>query len=482
MFLQFNILSYVMLNKFRNFTKTKLATVLIGIIIIPFVFWGMGGVFQGGNTNNIAKIKNTNISTQEFFDHIRSIGINEEIISKNIDNDILKEILNDLLAKKFIELEVKKLGITISDEGLLMLIKNNKNFLDEKKQFDRLKYEKFLLESNISAPEFEKKLKKRELEKILFNYYSAGLHIPEYLIDFFNYSRNRVINVEYVSLENKYKKSSDFSKEDITNYINLNKENLKTDFIDVKYSKLTPEVLTGSSEYNESYFKIIDEIENDLLNVNNIEDLLKKYGKIKINEIKNFSLKKAEKDFKEIFDYKESDLVQILDKEDYFLLFKNENYRQETPKLDEEFLNEIKEILYNKNKYEYNQNLFSKISAKKFSDSDFYNLVKDKNKFNKAKIMSIKDNNIFEINSVELIYSMPIKSFLLVTDEKQGIYLLKILNTSNNDKKKSNKEIFAQTKNKIKNEIYSSYDQFLNQNYKVEINYNTLERTENYFK
>ncbi|MFL2895541.1 MAG: SurA N-terminal domain-containing protein [Candidatus Pelagibacter sp.] len=471
-----------MLNKLRNFTKTKLATVLIGIIIIPFVFWGMGGVFQGGNTNNIAKIKNTNISTQEFFDHIKSIGINEDIISKNIKNDILKEILNDLLAKKFIELEVKKLGITISDESLLILIKNNKNFLDEKKKFDRLKYEKFLLESNISAPEFEKRLKKIELEKILFNYYSAGLHIPKYLADFFNYSKNRVINVEYVSLESKYKKKDDFSKEDVLNYINLNKENLKTDFLDIRYAKLTPEILTGSKEYNESYFKIIDEIENDLLNINTIEELLKKYGKIKINEIKNFSLKRAEKDFKEIFDYKNSDLVQILDREDYFLLFKNENYRQETPKLDEEFSNEIREILYNESKYEYNQNLFSKINDKNFSDSDFYNLVKDKNKFNKTKIMSVKDNNIFEINSVELIYSMPIKSFLLVTDEKQGIYLLKILNMKNNDENKSNEETFAQTKNKIKNEIYSSYDQFLNQNYKVEINYNTLERTENYFK
>jgi len=471
-----------MLNKLRNFSKTKLATVLIGVIIVPFVFWGMGGVFQGGNTNNIAKIKNTNISTQEFFDHIRSIGINEDIISKNINNDILKEILNDLLAKKFIELEVKKLGITISDESLLILIKNNKNFLDEKKKFDRLKYEKFLLESNISAPEFEKRLKKIELEKILFNYYSAGLHIPKYLADFFNYSKNRVINVEYVSLESKYKKKDDFSKEDVLNYINLNKENLKTDFLDIRYAKLTPEILTGSKEYNESYFKIIDEIENDLLNINTIEELLKKYGKIKINEIKNFSLKRAEKDFKEIFDYKNSDLVQILDREDYFLLFKNENYRQETPKLDEEFSNEIREILYNESKYEYNQNLFSKINDKNFSDSDFYNLVKDKNKFNKTKIMSVKDNNIFEINSVELIYSMPIKSFLLVTDEKQGIYLLKILNMKNNDENKSNEETFAQTKNKIKNEIYSSYDQFLNQNYKVEINYNTLERTENYFK
>ena len=55
-----------MLNKLRYFSKTKLATVLVAIIIIPFVFWGMGGVFQGGNSNNIAKIKNVSISTQDF--------------------------------------------------------------------------------------------------------------------------------------------------------------------------------------------------------------------------------------------------------------------------------------------------------------------------------------------------------------------------------------------------------------------------------
>ena len=45
-----------MLNKLRNFAKTKIAGVVVGIIIIPFVFWGMGGVFSGGNTNNIAKL------------------------------------------------------------------------------------------------------------------------------------------------------------------------------------------------------------------------------------------------------------------------------------------------------------------------------------------------------------------------------------------------------------------------------------------
>ena len=55
-----------MLSKLREFSKSKLAIVLVAIIIIPFVFWGMGSVFSGGNKNNIAKINNENISTSDF--------------------------------------------------------------------------------------------------------------------------------------------------------------------------------------------------------------------------------------------------------------------------------------------------------------------------------------------------------------------------------------------------------------------------------
>ena len=471
-----------MLNKLRNFTKTKLATVLIGIIIIPFVFWGMGGVFQGGNTNNIAKIKNENISTEDFFDHIRSLGINEEIISKNIENNILTEILNDLLAKKFIELEIKKLNISINDQSLLLIIKNNKNFLDEKKEFSRLKYEKFLLENNITASEFEKRLRKRELEKILFNYYSSGLYIPEYLVKYFNFSKNRSIDVKYVSLESNYKKKEEFNETDIKNYIEKNKDNLKIDFVDVKYVKLTPEILTGSSDYSESYYEIIDKIENEIFDKKRLEELLSEYKGVKINEIKELSRKNVDTDLKDIFNYKESDQIQILDKEDYFLVFKNKNYRQKIPKVNEDFSSEIKEILFKENRYNYNQKLFSLINTNKFNDDDFNNSVKDKNEYKRVQIKSIKDNNTFEINSVELIYSMPINSFMLVTDDKEKIYLLKILGIENNDFNSLDKEIFLKTKDKIKDEIYSSYDQFLNLNYKVEINYNTLERTENYFK
>ena len=64
-----------MISSFRNFAKTKFAGLLVFLMIIPFVFWGMGSMFSSGNTNNIAKINKTNISTQEFIEHINKSNI-----------------------------------------------------------------------------------------------------------------------------------------------------------------------------------------------------------------------------------------------------------------------------------------------------------------------------------------------------------------------------------------------------------------------
>ncbi len=56
-----------MLNKIRSFSQTIFAKILLVVMIIPFIFWGMGGTFNSGNSNNIAKIDSYNISTQVFY-------------------------------------------------------------------------------------------------------------------------------------------------------------------------------------------------------------------------------------------------------------------------------------------------------------------------------------------------------------------------------------------------------------------------------
>ena len=144
-----------MIGSFRNFAKTKFAGLLVFIMIIPFVFWGMGGMFSSGNTNNVAKINKLNISTQDLINHINRSNIPDKTIRENLDKNILEELLSTLISSTLLELEIEDFNIKITKEILLKKIKADKNFLNENNKFDRLKYEKFLLENNQSAPSFE---------------------------------------------------------------------------------------------------------------------------------------------------------------------------------------------------------------------------------------------------------------------------------------------------------------------------------------
>ena len=167
-----------MLNKLRKFSKGKLAGVLVGIIIIPFVFWGMGSVFSGGNTNSIAKINNHNVSTQDFADFVNNSKIGTDVIKDNINNNILEQLLTQLVSISLIDLEINKLNFYFSDSILAKKIKTQKSFLNERNDFSRTKYEKFLLEKNISSVEFEENVRNNELKKKLFTYISGGIKSP----------------------------------------------------------------------------------------------------------------------------------------------------------------------------------------------------------------------------------------------------------------------------------------------------------------
>ena len=148
-----------MLSKLRGFSNTKLAGVLIAIIIVPFVFWGMGSVFSGGNTNNIAKINNEAISTQDFIKYVNQSRVNLEYVKQNIENGVVEELLKGLISNKLLDMEIESIQATFSESILVNKIKKNKKFVDENNNFSRIKYEKFLLENNLTAPILNQNLK-----------------------------------------------------------------------------------------------------------------------------------------------------------------------------------------------------------------------------------------------------------------------------------------------------------------------------------
>ena len=472
-----------MISSFRNFAKTKFAGLLVFIMIIPFVFWGMGSMFSSGNSNNVAKINKTHISTQEFIDHINKSNIPEQTIRENLDKNIIEELLSTLISTRLLDLEIKDFDIMISEIALLKKIKTNKNFLNEEKVFERTKYEKFLLENNQSAPSFELRLRGRELQKNLFDYIGAGITSPKFLTNKLFIEENSKLKIRYLNLENFYKNKKEFTDIEIQKFLDENKEQLKIEYIDFDYAVINPKNLVGVDEFNQAFFDKVDEIEVHISNNINFKTIV---NDLNINSVtvNNFRYSTNKSDIeKKIFESKKIEF-DIIENDNNYILYKINKIDERLPDINDlDLKNEILDLVSQKNKYDYNSSLLKKINNKEIDDEEFKKMGKDR--INTLVLNSIKDNKKFEINAVELFYSLPENSFTLINDEIGNIYLAQIKGIQNqvidiNDDKFNEYAVKQNTNNK--NSILKSYDLLLNKKYNVILNQKTIERVKNFFQ
>ena len=472
-----------MLNSIRKFSKTILAKILLVIIIIPFIFWGMGGVFNSGNVNNIVKINNQNISTQDFINHLNESKINPKIIKENIDNNILEELLAQLVSEKILKKEITELNISISEESLAKIIKKNKNFLDNKK-FSRTKYEKFLLSQNLTAASFEQDLKNKELRNLLFFYVSGGIKSPLYITNKSYKDQTGILDINFINLNSNSKKEDNFSLDEINTFINENAENLKNEFIDLSYLKITPKNLVGADDFNQPFYEKIDELENK---ISNGEDFLTISNELKIKPITRLNyINTGNNEIIEnkIYAKRNENKIQLIEDNEFYLLYQINQIKKILPNInDKVFKNKIKKLLYKKNKYSFNKKILDEINSKKFNQINFEKLKN--NNIEITKLNSIKDNSKFTTDSVKLLYSLPINEFTLIADEKKNIYIAKIIKLSQKNIDKNSKDFFeyqSQSNIAMRNNVYSSYDLYLNNKYKVTVNDKSLEKVKNLFK
>ena len=149
-----------MLGSIRKFSTSIYAKILLGIVIIPFVFWGMGSSFKGGSKNVVVIIEKEKHSVQSFIDFIRKFSPPD----KKIGEIEIEEFLSAFIGDKLLEKEVENFKIKLSDNSLSRLIKHQKEF-KRNDNFSRVEYEGFLLKNNITDTEYESNLAKAERKK-----------------------------------------------------------------------------------------------------------------------------------------------------------------------------------------------------------------------------------------------------------------------------------------------------------------------------
>ena len=473
-----------MINLFKNFTKKKIGgLLLILVIVIAFGFGGFGGGFNTGNQNNIAKINNTNISTQDFMDYLNQSGLSQQVIKENIDKNIIEELLSSLVSMTLLDLEIKDLDLVVSEEIIAKKIKNNKNFQDENRKFQRTLYEKFLLTKNMNAAIYEIKLKNNILQKELFTYISGGARSPKFLINKHFIEKNRKLDIQFISLNKFYKKTDKFTNQEIKKFIDENSSKLKQDFIDFSYIIITPKNLIGLDEFNQAFFDGIDKIDNMIAKDIDFKTIINELNIKPISKKNYINLENNETIENKIYNSRK-DKIEILEDNGTFIFYQIDNINSKLPGLDDEkFIKQIKNLLFQKGKFEFNKNILDQLNKKKFNEASFKKLGNEK--IEKIQLNSVTDINKFEINSVKILYSLPINAFTLITDKKDNIFVARVISYENISISQNSNEF-----NKISNEasaenrngILKSYDYLLNNKYKVIVNEKTLVRVKNYFR
>ena len=476
-------------------SKSFFVKLLVGIIILPFVFWGMGDVFRGGNQNVIATIDSKKVSTQEFVNYLNRLNLNEKQIKNLPKTNLMEKILSEYIGRKVMALEIKQSGIAVNDNSLRDLIRNDRLFFKDGK-FSRTEYEKFLVRSGISAPVFEENIVKQESRRQLLSFLSGGITVPDVLVENVFKKENQTKTIKYIDL-NKFHLSKKPTQKEIKELYDKNKSIFVEEFKSIQYAEITPQIISGNPEYDKAFFKQLDILENKVLDGQSFEEAAKE-NNLKIIIIKSIDASKKNKNdkkienlsnslFKKIYVIKNEKSPEILKVDNkYFLAEIKSIEKNNKPMNDPNVLKTINAQINFQNKIKNNAAIIKDISMGGFNKTKMEKFANDNNlELKEYKISNLKQNEIFAEGIIKRIFLTKDGEVDLITDSTltRNFLILPIKTQYKKIEKNSNEfeQYEAKARLNLVNEIYRTFDENLNQKYKVELNRRTIDRVKNSF-
>ena len=392
-------------------------------------------------------------------------------------------------------LEIESSGITINDNSLRNIIKNDKLFFKNDK-FSRTEYEKFLLESNITAPSFEENIVKQESRRQFLSSLGGGITIPNTLVENEFNKENQTKTIKYIDLE-KYNSNEKPSQEKIKELYNKSKDLFIEEFKSIQYAEITPQIISGKAEYSEVFFKQLDILENKVLDGQSFEEAAKE-NNLKTITIQSIDRSKKDKNdkmiknlsdnlFKKIYAIKNKKSPEILKVDKKYFLAEIKSIEKNNKTInDPDVLKIINAQLKFQNKIKNNASIVKDISMGGFNKAKMEEFANNNNlKLKEYKISNLNQNEIFTSGIIKRIFLTKDGEVDLITDSTLTKTFLVLAVKTQYKKLEKNSNEFEQYEAKARlnlvNKIYRTFDNSLNQKYEVELNKRTINRVKNSF-
>ena len=236
-----------MLSYLRENTGNWIIKFFLGIIVIVFVFLGVGS-FGSKRNNSVATINDEPITIKEYqraykmlVDQMRAR------FGNNLNDDILKALnvkqqaLDSLIEERLVLLEARKLGITISDEELQQSVLAIEAFQRDDK-FNLEQYKEVLSLNSLTPEIFEESqinsLRQQKVREMLFN----SVIVSEFEARNWYLFQNTKTAIDYVKFDPADYADVKLDSQEIKKYYKENSEDYKSDLkIQTKYLEFSPE-------------------------------------------------------------------------------------------------------------------------------------------------------------------------------------------------------------------------------------------------
>jgi peptidyl-prolyl cis-trans isomerase D len=189
-----------MLQQLRAASKSWVASVIIGVLVLAFALWGVADIFRGGGDTVVAQVGSTAISAPEYDQQLRA---QIRAFSQQTQNQITMEqakaigldrnVLDQVISRAALDEEVNRLGLTASRDTIATQIKTNPNFRGTDGAFDPNLFARTLQDNSMTEETFVAATGKDIAREQLLNAITDGMVAPpgfaRVLYDFVNETR-----------------------------------------------------------------------------------------------------------------------------------------------------------------------------------------------------------------------------------------------------------------------------------------------------
>jgi len=239
-----------MLDFMRKNAQSWGVKLLFGLIVVVFVFWGVGS-FRSNKNAILATVNERPIMIKGFgraYERtLKNIRDNQSNLSQEqIESmDLKNRVFNQLISSTLLSQKAREWGLTVSPRQLRESIGRIQVFQNENKQFDPERYKAVLRANRLTPAQFEQdQVHNLLMQKIQSYIQLPARPDPEEVRDFFNYARTRA-KAEYIAFEwTEYQDRVEIKPERIREFYETNKEKFRVpEKIRISYLEITPSSL-----------------------------------------------------------------------------------------------------------------------------------------------------------------------------------------------------------------------------------------------